>query len=116
MSDEPGGEKGESVEVEGTHELPQGCSDEGSRVHPSRVTEGECEWCGAPFPESGPVSRTNYDPEGKRFDNVLLCSRCDRYGPPRGARRQRIELAWKIRPQMSWLERAAWRVIQWANR
>jgi hypothetical protein len=38
----------------------------------------ECDWCGAPFPEAGRHSVTQYDPDGEPYDSFDICSACIR--------------------------------------
>lgn len=76
----------------------------------------DCEWCHAPLPEAGPVCVNVYDPDGSHLEARWLCSNCHQYGPPMSSRRDRVEWAWKIEPQMSRLEKLGWKLIRRANR
>lgn len=40
------------------------------------VEPGECEWCGAPFPEAGRHDVTTYDADGDRQETVHICGNC----------------------------------------
>lgn len=80
------------------------------------ITGGSCDWCDALLPEPGVFIVTKFDPSGEQFEQDVLCSGCHRYGAPQSSRREHIELAWKIRPQMSRLERLGWWLIRRANR
>ena len=84
---------------------------------PDRIATGSCDWCDAPFPEAAPFRIYAYNPEdGRHFETETLCESCRRYGPPGGSRRQRVEWAWTIEPQMSRLEKLGWWLIRRANR
>lgn len=76
------------------------------------ITGGSCDWCDAPLPEAGVFVVTKFGPDGERFEQDTLCSDCHTYGPPMSSRRERIELAWKIRPQMGRLERLCWALLR----
>lgn len=47
----------------------------------SLPSPGECEWCGAPFPEAGRVDVTTYDDKERVLEENTICSSClsDRY-------------------------------------
>lgn len=83
-------------------------------VRPLEATE--CMWCGAPFPGASARYVVCYDPHGNQYEERIVCDNCNRKGPPFSSRRQRIEWAWKIEPQMSRLERLGWWLIRWGQR
>lgn len=77
---------------------------------------GGCEWCDRPLQDIGKSLRVYFGPDGNWYETELLCEPCDRYGPPGGSRRKRIEAAWTIEPQMSRLEKLGWALIHRARR
>jgi hypothetical protein len=77
---------------------------------------GGCDWCDRPLQDIGKSLRVYFGPDGQHLETDLLCEPCDRYGPPGGSRRQRMEAAWTIQPQMSRLEKLGWALIHRARR
>lgn len=84
------------------------------RIHVDAT--GGCEWCDRPLQDIGKSLRVYFGPDGQHLETDLLCEPCDRYGPPGGSRRQRMEAAWTIEPQMSRLEKLGWALIHRARR
>jgi len=39
-------------------------------------TPGECEWCGAPFPEAGRMDIEAFDADGDKMESNTVCSAC----------------------------------------
>lgn len=80
------------------------------------ATGGSCDWCGASLPDAGAFLVAKFDPDGGQFEHDALCSDCYTYGPPQSSRRERVELAWRITPQMGRLERACWWLLRRVSR